>query len=120
MKIEGYWNEDIIFKLESKVKPGVFLERTIKDKNNYPTPIPNVLSEEEANKIYLLIKEKELTARITRYKGLSRSRITGERLGCIEYQTDEWQWPGDFNEHYVLKHKVKPSIEFLKYINYHE
>ena len=118
MKIEGYWNEDIKLKIESRVRPGTFLERTIKDKSNYPTPIPNVLSEEEANKIYLLIKEKESTARIVRYMGLSTSRITGETLGCTEFQTDEWLWPGDFNEHYVLKHKVKPSDEFLKYIKY--
>jgi hypothetical protein len=84
----------------------------------YPMPVANVLTTEEANIIYGLIVEKEKIARVVRYKGLSKSRITGERLGCREFITDKWIWPGDFAEHYVLKHRVKPTEAFLDYIGY--
>jgi hypothetical protein len=97
-KIEGYWY--------SEYEP------------NYPMPKPNVLSDDEAKEIYEFIKKKEEGARINRYKGWSTSRITGEHLGSTEFETDEWIWPVDFAPHYVMKHKVKPTDEFLKYIGY--
>lgn len=100
-KIEGYWYE----------------EYTELDKT-YPMPIPNVLSEKEAEEIYNLIKEKETAANVVRYRGYSASRITGERLGSAEFATDEWIWPDYFAKHYVLTHKVKPTDAFLKYIGY--
>jgi len=97
-KIEGYWY--------SKYEP------------EYPMPLANVLTEEQAEKIYNLILEKEKIARVNMYMGRSASRITGEMLGNKEYETDKWRWPGDFAKHYVLDHKIKPSNEFLKYIGY--
>lgn len=104
-KIEGYWYSPQIQKY---------------DKIVYPTPIPNVLTDFEAEEIFKLIKEKEKVAKEVRYRGMSSSRITGEALGNLEYQTDEWLWPGDFASHYVLEHKVKPTDEFLKYIGYNK
>lgn len=100
---EGFWHSDAILKWE-----GI----------KYPTPEPNALSEKEAKDIHSLIKEKESEAEKMRYKGCSYSRITGERLGNLEYQTDSWKWPGDFADHYVLEHKVKPTDEFLDYIGW--
>ena len=97
-KIEGYWYN--------------------KQHPEYPMPIPNVLSQEEAQRIFFLIKEKEKEAKELSYLGVSFSRITGEDVGCNEFQTDEWVWTGAFAEHYVLNHKVKPSEEFLKYIGH--
>ena len=97
-KIEGYW-------------------KTF-DSDEYPNPVPNVLSKAEAIEIYIKIVEKQEEAEIKRYRGLSHSRITGERLGNVEYETNEWIWPGDFAKHYVLENRVKPSDEFLKYIGY--
>lgn len=97
-KIEGYWYS--------------------KDEPQYPKPKPDVLSDKEAEDIFLKIIDKEKEARINRYKGFSRSRITGETLGTKEFETDEWIWPEDFAEHYVLTHKVKPSDKFLDYIGY--
>ena len=97
-KIEGYWY--------SKHEP------------NYPKPVTNILTEDQAKEIYDLIIEKEKEAKIIHYKGFSISRITKEMLGSREYQTDEWSWPEDFGPHYVLEHRVKPSDEFLKYIGY--
>ncbi len=102
-KIEGYWH--------SEYTP------------QYPHPIPNVLTDKESRDIFLLIRKKEnghpLTIKFRRSKGYSKSRITGEQLGCGEFETKEFTWPEDFAEHYVLTHKVKPSIDFLKYIGYY-
>jgi len=97
-RIEGYWY--------SKYSP------------EYPMPIANILSDKEAEEIYNLIRKKEENANKVLYRGWSCSRITGESLGNAEYSTNEWSWPGDFSEHYVLKHKVKPTDDFLKYIGY--
>lgn len=102
-RIEGYWYSEFIEKHKNIV---------------YPMPQPNVLSEQEAKDIHTLIKRKEEVAHINRYKGFSRSRITEEYLGSIEYETNEWIWPGDFADHYVLTHKVKPTDDFLTYIGY--
>ena len=66
--------------------------------------------------IYNLIKLKEAAAEEYGYRGSSCSRITGETLGSREYKTDEWLWPCDFAKHYVLDHKVRPTDEFLDYI----
>jgi len=98
MNIEGYWY--------NKYSP------------EYPMPIPNQLTDLEASQIYDLIVEKQKTANEVRYRGFSQSRITGETLGCAEYQTTDWTWPADFAPHYVLKHKVRPTDEFLKFIGY--
>jgi hypothetical protein len=116
-KVEGYWIEPPTV-IEMKSSRGFILTKEIPTKTNYPTPIPNVLTEEEAQFIYNLIREKEKIANCYGYMGLSASRITGERLGNKEYELNEWIWPGDFAEHYVLTHKVRPTEEFLKWIGY--
>lgn len=103
-KIEGYWFE----------KP----YSTHSKPSSYPMPIPNILTEEEAKRVYDLIVQKETTAKVARFRGFSSSRITGEMLGCAEYHNDEWLWPSDFAKHYVLENKVKPTDEFLEYIGY--
>lgn len=100
LNIEGYWY--------SEYYP------------EYPMPVANSLSQEEAEEIYNLILKKEKIANEVIYKGLSASRITGERLGCREFRTEEWLWPGDFAKHYVLEHKVKPTEKFLRYIGYNK
>lgn len=104
-QIEGYWHSS-----------------HLKNKGySYPKPKPNVLTELQATIIYNLILQKQKIARKVIYRGPSHSRIEKElMLGNIEYQTAEWKWPGDFATHYVLKHKVKPSDKFLKYIGYEE
>jgi len=44
-----------------------------------------------------------LKKNLTRYKGSSGSRITGERLGSTEHKTDKWIWTCDFAKHYVVE-----------------
>ena len=117
MKIEGYWKE-IPFIFEKKLRDGMVYKREMRVKTDYPSPIPNVLSEEEANEIYRLIVQKQNNAKLVSYMGSSVSRITGEILGNKEYETDEWKWPADFGPHYVLTHKVRPTDEFLEWIGY--
>jgi hypothetical protein len=116
-KVEGYWIEPHTV-IEMKSSKGFILKKEIPSKTNYPTPIPNVLTEEGAQTIYNLIREKETIANCYGYMGISESRITGEGLGSKEYELDGWIWPGDFSEHYVLTHKVRPTEEFLKWIGY--
>jgi hypothetical protein len=99
-RIEGYWFSDY------------------PNGRQFPMPEPNVLTEDEAKEIHSLIKKKEEEAEEHRYRGWSNSRITGENLGNVEYETDSWVWPGDFADHYVLKHRVKPTDDFLNYIGY--
>jgi len=101
-KIEGYWYSDDEYN------------------KDYPKPIPNVLTEDEAKEIYQLIRKKQKDAHQNSYKGFSYSRISGERLGSREYEKDNWIWPVDFSSHYVLKHKVRPSEEFLEYIGFYD
>ena len=102
-KIEGYWHEE-----PYRNEPN----------DGLPLPLPNVLTDSEASEIFVLITKKQDLAKRNLYRGFSHSRITGERLGCAEYETDEWRWPGDFAKHYVLDHKVRPTDDFLKYIGY--
>ena len=85
-----------------------------------PMPVANVLTEQEAKEIYDLIVEKQKDSYQMMYRGLSHSRITNETLGCMEFETKDysWRWPGDFAEHYILKYRVKPSDDFLKFLNY--
>jgi hypothetical protein len=123
MNIEGYWKEPPIV-IEKTLSNGGIFRKEIPSKTDYPIPIPNVLSEGEAIRIYNLIKEVELKCVKHYYMGCSVSRITGETLGNGEYESDAsingWTWPADFAEHYVLQHKVKPTDEFLKFIGYYK
>lgn len=99
--IEGYWKG---------INP--------KEKK-YPMPVPNVLSAEEAKDIYDLIHEKEKKASKTVYRGMANSRIEPEvYVGAAEFSLDNWIWPDGYAKHYVLKHRVKPSDNFLKFIGY--
>ena len=98
-KIEGYWWS--------------------KYHTEYEVPVPDVLTEGQSEKIYSLIKEKEKSATRTLYRGFSISRIDNKTIvGSAEFSTDKWIWPDGFADHCVLKHKVKPSNEFLEYIGY--
>jgi hypothetical protein len=97
-KVEGYWY--------SKHEP------------DYPMPIPNILTEDEANEIYDLMLKKQKEAKINKYMGVSMSRLTDEMLGSVEYELNGWIWTGNLDKHYVKEHRVKPSDEFLSFIEY--
>ena len=84
----------------------------------YPKPIPNQLTEAEAQEIYELIKvkEKECTIRLSR--GYAHSRLENAMVGMNEYHHEEWLWPEGYAEHHVLKHGVKPSKDFLAFLGF--
>jgi len=96
--IEGYWYSNIA--------------------TQFPMPIPNVLTKQEAIKIYELIKAKETECDLHSFRGSSMSRIDGTTVGDKEFAHKEWVWPEGFAEHYVLKYRVKPTAAFLKFIGW--
>lgn len=81
-----------------------------------PEPKPEVLNPKQAFELYDIITKLEKIAKKTTYRGVSHSRITGEKLGCAEYTFSDWSWPGDFAKHYVLEYRVKPSDDFLEFL----
>jgi len=83
-------------------------------------PIPNQLNEIEAQQIYDLLKMKEEECEIQYTRGSSMSRIDKSLVGSNEYHHQEWLWPEGFAEHYILKHKVKPTNDFLRFIGWIE
>lgn len=85
---------------------------------NLPMPVPNELAPFEARAIYELIKQKENSAKVTRYRGVSPSRLDASYVGSAEYEHSGWVWPQGFAEHYVLQYRVRPSDAFLKFIGY--
>lgn len=101
-------------------KPSTFLEgfwyhrETAPD---FPKPVPNVLSEAQAKKVFAAIKKKEAKATQTFYKGYAMSRLEPRvRVGSSTYALGKWRWPQGYAEHYVLKHRVKPSDAFLEFL----
>lgn len=90
-----------------------------KHEPHFPMPVPDILTQEEADAIFAKIKRKERSAERTLYRGFSVSRIDKKTIiGSAEYFTTEWTWPDGFAEHYVQDHRVKPTDEFLKFIGY--
>lgn len=89
-----------------------------KDEPDLPVPKPNTLNSINALNIFNKIKKLEKSCKSISYKGSSYSRITNERLSNIEYITKDKKWcfPGLFAEHYVLKHGISPTKEFLIYL----
>ena len=97
-KIEGYWYSE--------------------NQPQYPMPLKNQLSEQDAKEIFDLIKIKEKESEFIDSRGLSPSRIDSNMVGSGEYNHEKWLWPEGFAEHYVLKYRVKPSDNFLKFIGW--
>lgn len=100
-RVEGYWY--------SSAEP------------YWPKPVVNSLNDHQAETVFDLIRQKEKTAYYAEYTDHAVSRIEkGVEVGNGEYVTDEWRWPNSLAEHYVKKHRVRPSEEFLSYIGYHD
>lgn len=99
-RIEGYWY--------AKAVP------------QYPKPIPNELTALAAQQIYELIKKRESECEVQKNRGLSPSRLDDTHVGSKEFIHREWLWPEGFAEHYVLKHRVRPSSAFLTFIGWPE
>jgi hypothetical protein len=101
-RVEGYWRKNL------------------KDTDSpYPFPQAATLTVDEAKEVHAKIKLMEARATVVRYRGFSMSRF--ERtviVGSAEYVYNGWRWPQGFNDHYVLRHRVRPTDDFLKFIGY--
>lgn len=88
------------------------------EKAHFPKPEPNKLNQIDADALCALILEKQKKARVNRWKGYARSRITGERLGTVDFVLDGWKWPEQYAEHYIKAHRCCPPEEFISWLNY--
>lgn len=87
--------------------------------DSYPLPIkgdPWIGEDEFIEKL----RQVESTMTMTRFRGCSTSRITGESLGNGEYHDHNFRvmWPQDLRPHYYQRHHVKPSRLFFRYIHH--
>jgi hypothetical protein len=60
----------------------------------------------------------EAKASARRFKGDSTCRICGNRNGSSTFYYKGWCWPSGFS-HYIRKHNIKPSGEFLLFLAIH-
>ena len=100
--IEGYWRtvqHSVNYDLE----------------NSLPWPVENSMSVEGSKKFLKMLGVIEAEAGSIHYKGWSDCRICGKNVGLIEFEYETWNWPVGLR-HYIEKHLVKPSNEFIKFI----
>jgi hypothetical protein len=101
MPNEGFWHD----KYERK-------------NDGFPMPVANEKPWMHQQFFLEVLKRVENGIRITpdmRYMGDSECRICECVNGSIEYRLNEWVWPEGFR-HYVEKHNVMPSKEFIDFI----
>lgn len=96
INIEGYWY--------SKSEP------------QYPHPISNKDKWEGQDKFVNQLINTQFKASKTNYKGWSDCRVCNKMNGSSEFQLDNWKWPEGLL-HYIVNHNVKPSQEFIDFIN---
>lgn len=53
------------------------------------------------------------------YKGIARSRLTGEGVGGGEFKWHGIKWPQGYAEHYIRDHNVMPSKRLFEHIMAH-
>ena len=87
---------------------------------NFPKPCRGLFTNKKERDIFLNnLEEVELHARIIIYKGPSNCRICNNLNGCatyhFEYKNIRYEWPDGF-KHYIEKHKVKPTKQFIDMI----
>jgi hypothetical protein len=52
---------------------------------------------------------------VLEYRGSSSCRICGCKNGYLEFRQNGWTWPSGYR-HYIEKHNIKPSEEFIDMI----
>ena len=61
------------------------------------------------------VEEQTTKVRVEHMKGISVCRLCGKGNGSAEYSFNGWTWPVGLL-HYVKMHNVRPSEEFIKFI----
>lgn len=88
---------------------------------NYPMPVQDVLTQEQADALADKIKELEADPATKRkqFKGISSSRIDDSFVGSSEFNHPTVRsWTDALGEHYVRKYRCKPSDKFLDSIGF--
>jgi hypothetical protein len=61
------------------------------------------------------LKNLQLSAAETRYRGMSLCRLCKCVNGSSDFTAGDWTWPSGLL-HYVENHNVRPSVEFEKFV----
>lgn len=98
-RIEGYWAQ------------------SAKEKNTYyPWPVADTFHWNKKRKEFITkLTKLEYKAQSNMYKGWSTCRLCKRRNGSGDYTYKKWTWP-DGLRHYVVKHKVLPSVAFIEFV----
>jgi hypothetical protein len=91
-----------------------------KDEPNLPKPkqmreTSEWVSRGKPRKFFILLSRVERKARCKGCKGSSICRICKNRNGSCTFFYKNWEWP-DGLMHYIKNHNVKPSREFIQFI----
>lgn len=87
-----------------------------KSEPKLPHPIPLKRAWPGKAPFLRMLDRAEISASVERFRGFSTCRVCSVRNGISEFRTDEWSWPSGLR-HYIEVHNVKPSPEFIAYIN---
>jgi hypothetical protein len=81
-----------------------------------PFPEPNLEKWDGQDEFVQNMKKRQNKLGLIRYRGFSTCRICKCSNGTGTYDTGKAEWP-EGALHYVEKHNVKPSQEFIDFIN---
>lgn len=100
-RVEGYWNTKD------------------NDYPQYPMPVRHNKKWKKSEFLaHLKVVENDLDGKTRCHymKGTSRCRLCDEGNGSGEFSRGKWDWP-DGLVHYITKHGVKPSDDFIEFIH---
>ena len=86
------------------------------ENRHFPKPVPHERSMGGQKTFLSKMEGVESRCDVRHYKGWSECRLCGERVGSREYRHKGWVWPEGFR-HYILVHNVRPSAEFVNFMN---
>ena len=111
--VEGYWRQRE--KMVEHVGPGQHVANFI-DRQDAELPWPYIwhIPEFDIQLFINKLADIEDVAEVSRYRGFSICRITGENRGNCEYKYKGWKWPGGLIEYIRLG--VPPSRAFYAFI----
>uniref|UniRef100_A0A6M3L0S4 Uncharacterized protein n=1 Tax=viral metagenome TaxID=1070528 RepID=A0A6M3L0S4_9ZZZZ len=104
---EGFWY--------GKKEPNLPFPKTSDDKKWMNKKIKFI---RKLERIEDIIESSINIGKISSYKGFSKCRICKQKVGSREFEFKNWIWPEGFL-HYIEKHNIKPTDDFIKFINHH-
>jgi len=86
-----------------------------KHEPHFPMPEQNEKPWDGQIQFIDMLQKVQSISEIVRYRGMSACRVCGKLNGCATHIVDNWEWPSGFM-HYIEDHNVKPTDEFIKFI----